>query len=535
MSKPLVLAGFMATGKSTVGQLCAARLGLRFVDTDQEIERRSGMPVARLFETQGEALFRRMEADLAREIGGWSNTVVATGGGMLVDDDNRRALRTSAICVALTAGTRVIAERLGPEAADGRPMLRGGPLEERVSALMAARRAAYADLHYTIDTGPRTPEEVAERVLAIYGDEHERITVNHPGGAYDIVTGQGILDHLGHALAGRFGRSPASVVSDSDVAPLYVERVVESLRAAGMSASTYVMPAGEAHKTLREVERMYSAFAGHGLERGSAVLAVGGGVVGDAVGFAAATYLRGVPFVQVPTSMLAMADSSIGGKVGVDTDFGKNLVGAFKQPELVWMDFDTLGTLPDDELRNGMAEVIKAAIIRGGLAWRAFAHGAPATDDERTSVLRDAILLKREIVQEDPFEHGRRALLNLGHTFGHGIETWSGYRLKHGFAVSLGMACAMHLSRAMGMCADATHDEVLAALGRLGLPTRLSDVRGFGAMLDADQDRIWALMQSDKKKQLGRLRFVVVREPGDVVVRDDVDEALARAALRSIG
>ncbi|MCL4504920.1 MAG: 3-dehydroquinate synthase, partial [Chloroflexi bacterium] len=397
---------------------------------------------------------------------------------------------------------------------------------------------AYRELHYAVDTTERTPEQAADCVLTILRAEQMRIPVKvaspSPGGgaSYDIVFGAGVADQLGFALAGRGWCAPFAIVSDDTVGPLHAARVQQALAQAGIASFIHAIPAGESHKTLHNVELIYRALSEHGLERSSAVIAVGGGVVGDVVGFAAATYLRGVPFVQVPTTLLAMADSSVGGKVGVDTPFGKNLVGAFKQPELVVMDPAFLRTLPAAELRNGYAEIVKAALISGGEPYRRVRAGVSLSvqsgggvDAKLIGTLLDAIELKRGVVEEDPYEKGRRALLNLGHTFGHGIEAWSKFAVKHGEAVSLGMVCAARLSQALGLCDAALVKEVVELLAAAGLPVALPGI---------DVEAVWQLMQSDKKKRGGRLRFIVMGAPGDVFASSDVTEAQAKQVLRTL-
>lgn len=536
----LILAGFMGTGKSTVGRLCAQRLGLDFVDADEEISRREGMPIPAIFASRGEAYFRDRERALVTELSDRRGCVIATGGGMIVNDDNRAALLGSGVGVCLTATPDVILQRVGGEAAAAeRPMLRGGDVSARIAHLLRERAPKYAQMHYWVDTSQRTPEEVAELVCDLYRREHARIPVDIPaaGARYDIAIGEGLLDALGFMLAGRGWTPPFAVVSDEVVAARYGERVLHALERAGLHGFLHAMPGGEAHKTLASVEAMYRAFSAHGMERTSAVIALGGGVVGDTAGFAAATFLRGVPLVQVPTSLLAMADSSIGGKVGVDTDFGKNLVGAFKQPDLVVADVGALASLLARELRCGLAEIIKAALLSGSKAYArlrdAATHGA--LDDAHSpaliGALTDAILLKRAIVQEDPFERGRRALLNLGHTFGHGIEAWSRFQLKHGEAVSLGMVCAVRLSRALGFCDDALVQDVIGLLRSVGLPTALDHVRDALDGPTFTPDAVWGYMMNDKKKRAGKLRFILLRAPGDAFVCDDVDADLARLML----
>jgi shikimate kinase/3-dehydroquinate synthase len=536
----LILAGFMGSGKSAVGRLCAERLGMDFLDTDQEIARRAGMPIPEIFERCGEAYFRAQERALVAELSARRGCVVATGGGMVVDDENRAALLASGMVVCLTAAPEVIVQRVGGDsAAQHRPMLRGGDVAGRVAQLLRERAPKYAQLHYHVDTSQRSPDEVAEIVCALYAREQARIPVAIPsaGARYDVVIGEGLLDGLGFMLAGRGWSSPFALVTDAVVGEQLAGRAQRALARAGLEAFVHFMPAGEAGKTLASVEAMYRAFSAHGMERGSAVIALGGGVVGDTAGFAAATFLRGVPFVQVPTTLLAMADASIGGKVGVDTEFGKNLVGAFKQPELVVADVGALRTLPVRELRSGLAEVIKAGLLSGGERYdrlRRFILQGAASGLTMGEVLADAVHLKRMIVEADPFERDRRALLNLGHTFGHGIEAWSDFRLRHGEAVALGLVCAARLSQAMGLCADALVEEVIGLLRAAGLPVSLGEVADLLEGHVFDEARIWRYMMSDKKKRAGKLRFVLLRAPGDALVCDQVDERPARQALRSI-
>ncbi len=560
MTPNLILAGFMGVGKSTIGRLCAQSLSLRFIDADAEIEKREGMRIPHIFETKGEAYFRELEANLVQEISRQDGCVVATGGGMIVNDDNRNTLLATGIGVCLTAAPEVIVKRVGGEAgAQNRPMLQPvrpeQSVQQRVAELLKQRAPKYAQLHYHIDTSQRSSHDVAEIIAGLYHAEQGRIHVSTAmqsvtSAGYDIVIGDGVLDQIGYMLAGKGWSEPFAIVSDSIASSWHGGRAMLALKNAGVDAFIHTTPAGEAHKNLASIEAMYRKFSERGLERNSAVIALGGGVVGDSAGFAAATYLRGVPFVQVPTTLLAMADSSIGGKTGVDTSFGKNLVGAFKQPDLVIIDTSCLLTLPIRELRCGMAEIVKSALIAGGEPFariREWLRSAPlskaepyeagedgwVTSDMINSLI-DAILLKRRIVEEDPFERDKRAWLNLGHTFGHGIEAWSQFQLKHGEAISLGMVCAMRLSQSMGLCSVDDADEAIELLRLAGLPTSMEEAYQHTDGLMFDADAIWRIMQSDKKKRAGRLRFVLMRRPGDVFVCDDVDAGMAMAALESL-
>ncbi len=548
MSRAIALAGFMGTGKTTIGVELAALLDMPFVDADVELEQREGRSISKIFAIDGEPYFRARERELLQELSQRSDIVLATGGGMVIDAENRRLLLERCLCIGLSAPADVILERVGgAEAAQKRPMLRSADVRARIIELLTARAPAYAELHYRIETAGRTPNELAMEIATIARAEVRRIPVAiPPASRYDIVMGDGMHGQLGRMIAQRGWSGPAAIVSDDVTGPHFADALRKSLRATGIDAFLVTTQHGEQNKTLATVESLYRAFSEHGMDRQSAVIALGGGVLGDTAGFAAATYLRGVPFVQMPTTLLAMADSSIGGKVGVDTPFGKNLVGAFKQPDLVVMDVRCLRTLPVIELRCGLAEIIKAALIRGGDDYaqiRALEHSPlgsldvstphpDAVDDALLHLLVNAIHLKREVVQEDPEERGRRAVLNLGHTFGHGIEAYSGLKLKHGYAVSLGMVCALRLSEALCLCESEFVEDVLHILRGVGLPTSTHDVADL--LPGWDIGEIWRLMQSDKKKRAGRLRFVLIRSAGDVFVRGDVDEVAARAALAAL-
>jgi len=327
----------------------------------------------------------------------------------------------------------------------------------------------------------------------------------------------GVLEDIGPLLA-EHGATGAVVVTNDVVGPLHAGRVVTGLLRARLPHAVVTLPDGEAHKTLNTVRGLYDAFLDAGLERGGAVIALGGGVIGDMAGFAAATYLRGVALVQAPTTLLAMADASLGGKVGVDLPRGKNLVGTSVRPLFVAADTETLETLPPVELRNGLAEVVKCALIGDPALFAELEAGAePVTPDH----IQRAAAVKLAIVAEDPHERGRRLLLNLGHTFAHGLELVSGYALPHGQAVAIGLVLAAQLARAQGLCNAELPDRIARLLAALGLP----------AASDLDPDAVLAAMATDKKRHSGKLRFVLPRGVGEVIVADDVPMDRVRSVL----
>lgn len=355
------------------------------------------------------------------------------------------------------------------------------------------------------------------------------VPVEIPGGRYEVYVRPGLLGAVGQVLGGLTPARKAGIVTDSHVEGLHLRALVESLTRAGFQAVTHVVPAGEQHKTLGQLGRIYDTFLAAKIERATPLLALGGGVVGDMTGFAAATILRGVPFVQVPTTLLAMVDASVGGKTAVDHPLGKNLIGAFNQPLAVLIDPAVLTTLPARELRGGLAECIKHEIIRDAAGFERLERDigrAIALDVEYLAdLVAHNVAIKAKVVAADPRERGERAHLNFGHTVGHAIETLSGYQHSHGEAVALGMVAASQLAVKLGLLADAERSRITGLIGRAGLPTR-------GLTLDVD-----AVLQSmafDKKVQAGRVRFVLPDRIGHVVMRDDVPAELVREAVASL-
>lgn len=343
--------------------------------------------------------------------------------------------------------------------------------------------------------------------------------IQGPGEAYPILLGEGILPTIGTQLrhVGLLGK--CAVVTNATIAPHYAEPVMDSLADAGFVPTLCQIPDGEQFKTLDTVASLYNQFIEAGLERKSPILALGGGVLGDTVGFAAASYLRGVPFVQIPTTLLAMVDSSVGGKTGVDLPQGKNLVGAFKQPELVIIDPGVLASLPAKEFRSGLAEVVKHGIIDSPTLFKALQTGG----FEMTWLLAEAISVKVRVVDVDPYEQGIRATLNLGHTFGHAFEQLSEYQIRHGEGVAMGIACATRLARRLEICSSEDADTIINLLEYLDMPT---EHPGY------EPNAVWAAMATDKKKEKGNLRFILPRSIGDVdvfndIAEDDVKEILA--------
>ncbi len=344
-------------------------------------------------------------------------------------------------------------------------------------------------------------------------------------GGYAVLIGRGLLPRLGRLLNEHLKPRPVAVVSDETVAALYAGVALESLATAGFGPflCTLPGPSGEGVKTLAAVSALYEQFLDGGLDRGGCVLALGGGSVGDVAGFAAATYLRGLPLVQVPTTLLSMADASLGGKVGVNLRRGKNLVGAFKQPALVVADLEALGTLPPRELRAACAEIVKTALVGDAVL---FAHLEQHGLEPLADVVARCAGVKLAIVARDPEDHGERQLLNLGHTFAHALETCTAQRLIHGEAVAVGLAIAAELSHRLGLCPPELAERIVALLERLGLSPAFEGVAA---------ESLLAAMACDKKCRAGALRFVLLRDVGQacLVPASEVPSATLYAALEA--
>ncbi len=526
----LILTGFMGTGKSTVGAEVARRLGRRFVDMDAEIEARAGKAIPRIFAEDGVPAFRRMEAALCKEKSAQQGLVIATGGGALVDAGNRETLVSTGTVVCLTCTVDGILDRVKTGRGSGRPLLDAADPRAEIERLLEARRDAYARIPWQIDTTRLSIGEAAERVIDLAAAVS--LPVRFPGGKYIIHIGAGLLSHVGGALraAGVPAGSRVAVVSNPVVSPLYSGHVEEDLRSTGFRPVACSLPEGDRHKTLETVHLLYDQFLGGGLNRNGTVVSLGGGVTGDVAGFAAATYLRGVHFVQIPTTLLAMVDASVGGKTGVDLPQGKNLVGAFKQPALVLIDPAVLVTLPDGELCCGVAEAIKQGIVGDSALFDDLADGPmdrPSWSRKTgLSRIERALRVKIAIVEADPFEAGQRAVLNLGHTVGHALEAASGYTLRHGEAVAIGIVAATRLAAGLGLAPIDLVGRVEGALRRWGLPVR-SPAVALGAVERA--------MGCDKKRGGSGLHWVLPRGIGEVVVTDEVPDDLVRATLLELG
>jgi shikimate kinase/3-dehydroquinate synthase len=534
--RSVVLVGMMGAGKTSVGKRLAARLGLPFVDADAEIEAGAQLTISEIFERFGELYFREGERKVIARLLNGGPLVLATGGGAFMNATTRQNIGRHGVSIWLKPSFNVLLARVRKKS--NRPLLKTADPEQTLRRLLEERTPTYALADFTIESLDGSHDTVVEAILrrlhaALAKDaepvQEARRKVEVPLGAraYSILIGPGVLDEAGAEIAKIAPGVHCAIVTDARVAPLYLDRLSASLDQAGLRSTPIVCQPGEATKGYAEFARVCDALIEARVERRDIVIALGGGVIGDLAGFCAASLRRGVRLVQIPTTLLAQVDSSVGGKTGINSRHGKNLVGAFHQPSLVLADTLCLDTLSERDFRSGYAEVVKYGLIRDRgffefleSNWRDAFAGGPA----RAEAIAVSCAAKARVVAADETEQGERALLNLGHTFGHALESLTGYdsaRLVHGEGVAIGMVSAFRLSRDLGLCSGQDATRVEAHLKAVGLPTRMRDIPGF----DATADDILAAMRQDKKVDRGRLTFILARGIGESFVARDVDEA----------
>ena len=547
MGSIIYLTGFSGSGKTTVGKQVAAMTGWTYRDTDDEIVAATGRAIEDIFREDGEAAFRKLERSVLESVSQGERQVVSTGGGIVLDEGTRRTMDATGIIVCLEARANTIYRRLsGPDETHDeqvvRPLLQDSDPLRRIISLKAERQPLYALAHWTVHTDDLSVIEAASEVVRAYDicsnrasstesyDADLAATVRTSSGDYPVWVGWGLSHTVGERIKSLIGPSAAYVITDNLV-HRHARKVQMSMEAAGVPSHIFVMESGERHKSLDTLSHIYRWLAERKAERGHLIVAVGGGVVGDVAGYAAATYLRGMPVVQAPTTLVAMMDAAVGGKTAVDLPQGKNLVGAFKQPEFVLADVEALSTLPERALVSGWAEAIKHALILDEPLLRVFEENVDAIaalePETASDALRRSVAIKADVVSRDERETlGIRALLNYGHTTAHALEAVTGYeRYLHGEAVSIGMMAAADISNRMGMLSD---DDVLrqrSVLEAYGLPLKYREADP-AAMRDA--------MSMDKKTVGGRVRWVLLDGIGNAVTRSDVPPEFIDKALREV-
>jgi shikimate kinase/3-dehydroquinate synthase len=494
----------MGAGKSLAARTAGAALGVEAVDSDQLLERRLGSSIEAYFGSHGERAFREQEEEAVCELlEAPPSTVLSLGGGSVTSERVRAALARHTVVLL-----DVDVETAWQRCRSGRPLARD---RDRFAALHAERASLYTQLADVILPAERR-DEVRRAMPAI-----EALGGAPPGtkllwaGAYPVYVGPGVVSPSRWPVEGR-----RFLVTDEEVGALYAARL-------GDVARDIRFPAGEAAKTMETADTVLRALASAGMAHDDHVVALGGGVVGDVAGFCAAVYQRGVPVVQVPTTLVAQVDSAYGGKTGVDLPEGKNYVGAYHQPAAVLADPATLATLPREELAAGWAEVIKTGLIAGGDLWRRVrSRGAGGDGLPDAALVLECARVKLRIVAQDERDAGLRQTLNLGHTVGHAIETVTAYRrYRHGEAVGLGLLAALTLSQQPEL-----REEVAGLLAAQGLPVTIDPA--------IDRSAVAAAVQRDKKRRGGRVGFVLIEAPGRTRTGCPVAEGDLRAAIEEL-
>ncbi len=542
----------MGAGKTTIGRALAKKLNMRFMDSDHEVEARTGVSIPVIFEIEGEASFRQREADVIRDLTAQQGVVLATGGGAVLNAQSREFLRSRGTVIYLRSSVASILKRTSFD--KNRPLLRTPDPRAVLEEMWRQRDPLYQEIaHLIVDTGRPHVSQLTQSILSQLSGYFDQSVVSlspsvsnssaphsppdMPANpqlsshlpnvdlgerSYPIVIESGALNHIARYVLS----SRVMIVTNTTVAPLYLDRVKAALLAAGKKVGELILPDGEEFKTMESLMVVFNALLQGKCDRKTTLCALGGGVIGDLTGFAAASYMRGVPFVQIPTTLLSQVDSSVGGKTGINHPLGKNMIGAFYQPQAVVADIKTLSTLPPRELSAGLAEIIKygAIIDTGFFSW--IEHNCQKIRQQDEVALAYAVHrsceIKADIVRQDERESGLRAILNFGHTFAHAIESAMGYGVwLHGEAVGCGMVMAADLSYRMGYISQADKDRIRALVVAAGLPVQAPNL-GLSAWLE------W--MQVDKKNEDGQIKFILLKPMGKAVI-ESVPDNLLEATL----
>ena len=555
MGGNIFLVGLMGAGKTTVGRALAKRLNKQFIDSDHEIEARTGASIPLIFEIEGEASFRQREAEVIRDLTAQQDIVLATGGGAVLNPESRAYLKSRGTVIYLRASVNSILQRTSHD--KNRPLLQTADPRKTIEDLSRTREPFYNEVaDIVIDTGRPNVQFLMQSILAQLGPEHAQanaptsqqqdslskyitmaqlssfhtLHVDLGARSYPISIGQELLSDPA-VVAAHIPGPRVAIVTNTVVAPLYLDRLSKTLEAAGKRVTQIILPDGEEEKNWANLMKVFDVLLAEKCDRKTTLIALGGGVIGDMTGFAAAAYMRGVPFVQVPTTLLSQVDSSVGGKTGINHPLGKNMIGAFYQPQAVIADTSTLNTLPARELSAGLSEVIKhgAIIDAAFFDWiEANIAKLVAKDaDALAYAIKRSCEIKADVVRQDEREGGLRAILNFGHTFGHAIEAGMGYGVwLHGEAVGCGMVMAADLSQRLGFIDAQSKERLVAVVKAAGLPTVAPDL-GVARWLE--------LMEVDKKNEGGEIKFILLKPLGASIITTVPQDVLLQTLNACVG
>lgn len=529
--KAIALIGFMGAGKTVVGRELAKLLKLPFVDLDQEVEAQAGQTISELFAAQGEKAFRDLETKTLLNLKQPWPHVLATGGGVVLKPDNLSWLKQNYFIVYLKASQEQTAKRL--KNSSNRPLLAGN-FSAQLKALYEARQSLYQQTaHKQITTDNLSVKEIANRIVRFVNSKKiTTIKVNLKPNSYPIYIGEGLLGKLAEVLRQTWvlpqneKKNRAVIITNPVIGRNWASGVKEQLSLIFNHVNYKEIPAGERYKSWRTALKLYNYLLNIGADRQTVLIALGGGVIGDLVGFVAATFMRGMPYIQIPTTLMAQVDSSIGGKTAINHPLAKNIIGAFYQPQAVFIDPLGLKTLPKREFKNGLSEVIKYAFIANKPAAKVLANtlGTPYLTNCLDWLIEQSVAVKAKIVAEDEKEQGLRAILNYGHTVGHALEAATSYqKLRHGEAVALGMLAEAHLAYKEGLISSEVVEQHYDLIKKAGLPTKWP--------ANIAREAVLKHLVHDKKRFANNLRFVLLKGVGQPeivpVVVDKVAEVIS--------
>lgn len=523
--KNIVLIGFMASGKSHLGKIIANEHGFHLIDLDAMIEEEEQRSIKDIFTKDGEAYFRDREYKTLKKLERLSNTVLITGGGTPTYFPSRELLYNFGAIYFLDASFELIKKRL--QRSSKRPLGSASSPEEVVKLyeLFRVRRPLYQALGQSISVEKEDSASTARDIMQRFKARNElyslrQIRVEDAHSPYDISFGEKALNRLPEILHSvGLKNHKVAIITSERIEKALNNKLSELISCFVDKPALILINDGEEHKNLHNVSHIHEQLFKRNFTRSSVIIALGGGTVGDVAGFAASIYMRGIPVIQVPTTLLAMVDSSVGGKTGVDVSAGKNLIGSFYMPKAVLVDTSLLQTLPKTEYACGMAEAIKHAIIGD----KALFFDLLNEDLPDLMLIERAVLVKVRAVIDDPHEEHRRAYLNLGHTFAHAIEKESNYTIKHGEAVAIGLILATALAKKLGLLEEDFERDLRTLLSRFDLPLALPQ--------NLDPDALLNAMQHDKKRDQSGLRFILPRKIGQVSI-DRVQESAVLAVLK---
>ena len=532
--KIIVLTGIMGAGKTTIGSKLAEKLGFYFIDSDQEIEDSAGQSIANIFKNKGEKYFRQIEKDAVKGILNRDEQIVLSlGGGAFMDDEIRNLIKLRAVSVWLYADLENLLYRIASK--NTRPLLHNVDKRVALSDLIIKRYPTYkqADIH--IDTGKENYDLAIKSIVKKINDlnnhklEKEIVAVSLQEKSYNIVIGSGVICDLGAQISKIKSYSKIIVITDQNVAKLHLENLNTQLKKLSIEVKNIIVPSGEKAKSFSNLENVAEQILEIGIDRGSLLVAFGGGVVGDLCGFVASILLRGIDFIQVPTTLLAAVDSSVGGKTGINSKVGKNLIGSFYQPKLVLCDLDFLETLPERDFVSGYAEVVKYGFIKDKNFFDYLDKNLDQIKKRDKEVLQKIIVrscqIKAEIIGLDERENNLRAILNFGHTFGHIFETETNYSdiLFHGEAVAIGMVLAAKMSVHLKLLDTDSLSIIINHLQKTGLPTSPKNIKN-NPKKSWDINRLTSHLYKDKKVENKTLTFIFLENIGKSVIKKGVSE-----------